>query len=266
MTRQDWISRVSIISLLAVLLGVRASSQAAEIATEPLQGHRHIQGIVEQIKDDQLHINIGEVQPRVIPWKSVRVNGLPDIKVGDIIELRFNAQNALVDYRIGNACGRTGGHDNHTILSGRIAEPLVSGHHTALIRTDDGKELNVEVRTEARSKMGSLPVGIDAVFMLDEANKIVDVNFASEEAAARAGQVFEDKAPLTKAQQNILGIVVKTLASNRITIRTDDGIEQPFEVRPSMRDRIAILPEGKTVVLMIDEANQVADMAVTPTP
>ena len=160
--------------------------------------------------------------------------------------------------------GQTVGHDNHHILNGQIAQPFMIGHHTALIRTEDGKELNFEIRVQARSMMASLPVGIDAVFMVDETNQIVDVNFASQEAAERAGQVFGDKAPVTAAQQNILGTVVKPLADHQITIRTDDGIEQPFEVRPAMRDKIATLPKGKTVVLLIDEANQVTDVVAIP--
>jgi hypothetical protein len=53
--------------------------------------------------------------------------------------------------------------------------------------------------------MASIPVEIDAVFMVDETNKVVDVNFATQEAADRAGQAFEDKAPLTETQQNIFG-------------------------------------------------------------
>ncbi len=160
--------------------------------------------------------------------------------------------------------GQTVGHDNHHILNGQIAQPFVIGHHTALIRTEDGKELNFEIRAQARSMMASLPVGIDAMFMVDEANRIVDVNFASQEAAERAGQVFGDKAPVTAAQQNVFGTVVKPFADHQITIRTDDGIEQPFEVRPAMRDKIATLPKGKTVVLLIDEANQVAEVVAIP--
>ena len=67
--------------------------------------------------------------------------------------------------------------------------------------------------------MESIPVGIDAVFMVDETKKIVDVNFASQEAAERVDQAFEDKAPLTETRQNIFGTSVKTFANNRVTIR-----------------------------------------------
>ena len=112
--------------------------------------------------------------------------------------------------------------------------------------------------------MASIPVGIDAVFMVDETNKIVDVNFASKEAAERAAQMPEQKSSLKGAQQRILGTVVNPLHENRITLRTLDGQEQDFEVRPSQRKRIAALFKGEKIVLLIDEDNQVADVAVPP--
>jgi hypothetical protein len=58
--------------------------------------------------------------------------------------------------------------------------------------------------------------------------------------------------------------VVKPLEESLITIRTREGEEQRFEVRPSMRNRIAALPKGEAVVLLIDGENQVADVAVPP--
>lgn len=266
MTRGRWIIRICIIFSFAAFLGMWPTAYATDNAAELVQGGRHVQGTVEQITHDQFRINIGEVQPRFIPLKSAREKGFSHMKVGDVVELTLNEHNVLVDYHIGNAAGQTGGNDNHTILNGRIAEPLGSDPPTALIRTDEGKEVHLEIRPQARSKMASLPIAIDAVFMLDDTNRIVDVNFASQEAAERAGQGFEDKVPVTGSQQHILGVVVKPLTNNRITIRTDEGAEQRFEVRHSMRDRLATLPKGTMVVLMIDETNHVADVTVPPTP
>jgi hypothetical protein len=100
--------------------------------------------------------------------------------------------------------------------------------------------------------------------MVDETRQIVNVNFASKEAAEQAGQMPEQKSSLKGAQQRVLGTVVNPLEDNRVTIRTVDGQEQPFEVRPSMRKRMASLPKGEKVVLLIDGDNQVADVAVPP--
>lgn len=266
MTRGRWIIRVRIMFSFVAFLGMLPTSYAAENTAELVQGGRHVQGTVEHITHDQLRINIGEVQPRFIPLKIAREKGFSKIKVGDVVELTLNEHNVLVDFHLGNGAGQTGGNDNHTILTGQIAEPVAGDPPTALIRIDEGKEVHLEIGPPARSKMASLPIATDAVFMLDDTNKIVDVNFASQEAAERTGQDFEDKAPVTGSQQHVLGIVVKPLANNRITIRTDDGAEQRFQVQHAMRDRLATLPKGTMVVLMIDETNHVADVTVPPTP
>lgn len=263
MTSRNWVKLAGILSILAICPAGWASGRAGESVAESLQGD---QGTVEKMKGNQVQNKTGENQPRIISLRNSGMQGTSEMQVGDLIDLTFNLSGAVVGYHIVNAVSLTEGSDDHLILKGHIADPFVNSHRTALIRTDDGKELSLDVRPEVRSKMSALPVGIDAVFMLDETNRIVDVNFASEEAAQRAGLAFDDKAPLPVAYQNVLGTIVKTLDNNRIIIRTDDGAEQEFEVRVSMRDKIAGLPNGQSVVLMLDETHKVADMAVTPTP
>jgi translation initiation factor IF-1 len=240
-----------------------AIAAAGESGAPLLQGQRHVKGTVEQIKGGQLQLNIGEGERRFIPLKAAKEKGFPKIKIGDVIELTLNDQNLLVDYHLLDPSGQPVGH-KHQILRGQIAQPLVIGHDRTLIRTEDGKETSYRIRTQARSKMASIPVGVDAVFMVDETNKIVDVNFASKEAAERAGQMPEKKSPLKGAQERVLGTVITPLQESRITIRTVDGQEQHFEVRPSMRKRMAALPKGEKIVLLLDGDNQVADVAVPP--
>jgi hypothetical protein len=150
-------------SILAFPLGAAGNESAAL-----LQGQRHVKGTVEQIKGDQLQLNTGETTPRFIPLKAAREKGFPEIKVGDVIELTINDQNLLVDYHLLDKSGQPVGHDKHHIVQGQIAQPLVIGHDRALIRTEDGKETSYPIRTQARSKMASIPVGIDALFMIDE--------------------------------------------------------------------------------------------------
>lgn len=193
--------------------------------------------------------------------KAAKGKGFPKIKIGGVIELTVNDQNLMVDYHLLDQSGQPVGH-KHQILRGQLAQPLVIGHDRTLIRTEDGKETSYRIRTQARSKMASIPVGVDAVFMVDETNKIVDVTFASKDAAERAGQMPEKKSPLKGAQERVLGTVITPLQESRITIRTRDGQEQHFEVRPSMRKRKAALPKGEKIVLLLDGDNQVADVAV----
>ncbi|WP_447985213.1 hypothetical protein [Nitrospira sp. Nam74] len=264
MIRQPWVRIVSVVSMLAFPLGAMAASQPHEGESKILQGERHVRGTVEEIKGGQLQLNTGEVQPRFIPLKAAKEKGLPEIKIGDVIELTINDQNLLVDYHVVDESGQPLGHTKHQIVKGQIAQPLVIGHDRALIRTEDGKELSFVIRTQARSKMASIPVGVEAVFMVDETNKIVDVNFANKEATEQAGKMFDEKSSPKGAQQRVLGTVMKPMQENRITIRTRDGQEQPFEVRPLMREKMAKLTKGEAVVLLIDGENQVADVAIPP--
>jgi hypothetical protein len=115
-----------------------------------------------------------------------------------------------------------------------------------------------------RSKMASIPVGTEAVFMVDETNKIVDVNFADKKAVDRAGETPDKKSPLKGAQRRVLGTVVEPMAENQIKIRTADGKEHPYEVRSLMREKMGHLSKGEAVVLLIDGENKVVDVAVPP--
>jgi len=205
MARQHGMTIASFVSILMFSGGALAAPGDSDAPT--FQGERHIKGTVEQIKGDQLQLNTGELTPRFIPLIGAREKGFPEIKIGDVIELTVNDQNLLVDYHLLDQSGQPVGDSTHHILQGQIALPLVIGHDRVLIRTKDGKETSYKIRTQARSKMASIPVGVDAVFMLDETNKIVDVNFASKEAAEQAGQMPREKSPLKGAQDRILGTV-----------------------------------------------------------
>lgn len=65
---------------------------------------------------------------------------------------------------------------HHLVVQGRLIEPLAKGHQKATIHNSrSGKEEAHLIRPVARSKVASIPVGIEAVFLIDELNKIVDV-------------------------------------------------------------------------------------------
>ncbi len=53
-----------------------------------------------------------------------------------------------------------------------------------------GQTVAYPVRPQARSKMASMPVGVDAVFLAGETGKIVDVTFGSAEALDQASQEY----------------------------------------------------------------------------
>ncbi|HJU06003.1 MAG TPA: hypothetical protein VJ692_12705 [Nitrospiraceae bacterium] len=199
-------TRVVAMMAMAVLLGApamsaQAASAPADQDTKTLKGERRVLGTVEEVKGDQAKVNTGEVQPRFIPLKASREKGLPEIKEGDRIEITVNEQNLLVDYHLVDQSGHPQAGHEHQIVKGQIAKPMPVGHEEAVIRMKDGQEKSYEVRSQVRSKMASIPVGIDAVFLVDETGKIVDVNFKNEEAAKRAGEVPHQKSPIKGTEE-----------------------------------------------------------------
>jgi len=258
------VSALFMLALPAFPIASMAASGPHDADTKALQGERRVMGTVEEIKSDQIRVNTGEVQPRYIPLNQAKEKGLPGIKKGDALEITVNDQNLIVDYHLVNDTGQPLQHAKHQIVKGQIAQPLVIGHDQAVIRTDEGKELSFVIRSQARSKMASIPIGTDAIFMVDETNKIVDVNFADKETASRAAETPDKKSPLKGAQHRVIGTVVEAMAGNKITIRTASGEEKPYEVRSLMRDKLGKLSKGESVVLLVDGDNKVVDVALPP--
>jgi hypothetical protein len=54
------------------------------------------------------------------------------------------------------------------------------------------------------------------------------------------------------------------LQNNRIAIRTEDGEEQPYEVRPLAQLRVVRLSYGDAVILLVDDEGKVTDVAIPP--
>lgn len=244
--------------LLTAASVAQADSGSQKTSPELLSGERVVIGTVADIKGDQAQIDTGEVQPRFVPMGVRKSKGLPALKKGDRVELTLNDQNLLVDVHL------TGESTHHRVVHGKIAEPLDTGHDEAVIRTSRGKEESYGIRPVARSKVASVPVGMDAVFLIDEMERIVDVTFGSKEAMQQSAELWQKKSPLKGNFDKISGVILKPLEHNRIAIRTDDGKAQQYEVRPFVQTRLKDVAKGQTVVLLVDEENQVGDIALPP--
>ncbi|HKN87215.1 MAG TPA: hypothetical protein VJV04_10175 [Nitrospiraceae bacterium] len=153
---------------------------------------------------------------------------------------------------------------HHCIVRGQLAGPLETGHDKAVIRTAAGTEESHWIRPVARSKVASVPPGVDAVFLIDELDKVVDVVFANREAVQHAAELWQKMTPLKGNLVQVAGVVLKPLLANSITIRTDGGKEQAYEVRPLIQSRVATLSKDDAVVLLVDEENKVTDVAFIP--
>ena len=156
-----------------------AASEVAGIDPQLLSGDRVLLGTVEAIRSDQAKIDTGEEQSRYIPMNVRKDKGLPELKIGDLVEITVNDQNLLVDVH------KAGEASFHRVVRGQLAGPMPTGHDKAVIRTSDGKEESHLIRPVAKSKVASIPVGADVIFLIDELDKIVDVTMGSVESVRR---------------------------------------------------------------------------------
>lgn len=235
-----------------------AASELEETPPQLLSGDRVLLGTVREIRSEQARIDTGEPEPRFIPMGVRKAKGLPELKAGDRIELTVNEQNLLVDAHL------IGESSRHSVVHGQLAGPLETGHDKAVIRTKNGKEESHLVRPVARSKVASVPVGVDAVFLIDELDKIVDVTYGSKEAVLRAAELWQKKTPLKGNLSQVAGKILKPLKDNTIVIRTEDGTEHSYQVRPLIQPRLATLSKGDAAVLLVDDEHRVTDVAFVP--
>lgn len=251
------------LALLAVWGIAAASAADAAFASEKdhhqlLPGDRVLIGTVVEVRSEQARIDTGEGASRFIPMGVRMAKELPALKKGDRVEITLNDQNLLVDVHL------VGESSYHRVVEGQLTQPLVTGHDRAVLRTSRGKEESHFIRPVARSKMASIPVGVDAVFLIDELDRIVDVTFGSKEAVHRAAELWEKKTPLKGNFDRITGVILKPLGNDWIAIRSEDGEEQPYEVRTLAQPRLAKLSKGDAVVLLVDDEGKVTDVAIPP--
>ena len=240
---------------------VSVADAASDVAgTDPqlLSGDRVLLGTVEEIRSDQAKIDTGEEQSRYIPMNVRKDKGLPELKIGDLVEITVNDQNLLVDVH------KAGEASHHRVVRGQLAGPMPTGHDKAVIRTTDGKEESHLIRPVAKSKVASIPVGADVIFLIDELDKIVDVTMGSVESVHRAAELGQQKSPLKGNLNRIVVVVLKPLADNAISIRTEDGKEHSYQVRPLIQPKLATLSKGDAAVILVDEENKVTDVAFMP--
>ena len=244
--------------LVATVPVTHAASEVAGTDAQTLPGNRVLLGTVEDIRSDQAKINIGEEQPRYIPMNVRKDKGLPELQVGDLIEITINDQNLLVDVH------KAGEASHHRVVRGRLAEPMPTGHDKAVIRTTEGKEETHLIRPVAKSKVASIPVGADATFLINELDKIVDVTMGGVESVHRAADLGQQKSPLKGNLEQVTGKILKPLKNNIIVIQTEDGKEHSYQVRSLIQPRLATLSKGDAAVLLVDAENKVTDVAFQP--
>jgi hypothetical protein len=225
---------------------------------QSLEGNRAVLGKVHAVTSGQIKVDIGEVQPRFLPLKEAQEKGFSRITEGENLIIVLNAENLIVDFHPLDTSAA-----DHKVIRGEISQNLPIGQESVVIKSD-GREQSFPIRSQARSKVSAIPVGIGAVFLIDETNQIADATFVNLNATKQAHQQPERKSPIKGAHSKVDGTIVSPLQANHITIKTDSGSEQPFEVRETLHQKMAGLQKGDAVILMVDKDNKVIDLAVPP--
>ncbi len=222
-----------------------------------LSGDRIVIGTVERIAGDQIEVEYPEsLQPRYLPLSQAREKGM-QITKGDKIKMVFNAQHVLVDF---HPLGHVEGH--HQIIKGVIDQQMPVGQEHVVIKTTSGKTSAYTVRPLARSKVASMPVGVDAVFLADETGKIVDVTFGSIEALTQASQEYQQMSNPLAPHARMAGRVLSPLTDKTITIETSDGKTWTYPVRSFLTERVSAFKKGEQLTLLIDSDDQVIDVTL----
>lgn len=221
-----------------------------------LSGNRVVIGTVKSIEGDQIKVQYQDsLQPRFLPLDQAKEKGM-EIKKGDRIKMVFNAEHLLVDF---HPLGHAEGH--HQIVKGVIEQQMPVGQEHVVIKTANGETVSYPVRPLARSKMASMPVGVDAVFLADETGKVVDVTFGSKEAVDQAAQEYQQMSNPKAPHRQINGMVFDPLDNAKITIETSAGTKWTYPARPFVHERLSAFKKGESVTLLLDSDNNVIDVA-----
>lgn len=221
-----------------------------------LSGSRVVIGTVPAINADQIKVDYPDsLQPRYLPLEQARAKGL-ELQEGDKVKMVFNAQHMLVDF---HSLGPVEG--QHEVIRGTIDQQMPVGQEHVVIRTTGGDTKTYAVRPLARSKMASMPVGVDAVFLADETGKIVDVTFGSEDAVDQATHEYQRMSNPIAPHKRINGVVFHPLEQGRITIETSAGTKWTYPVHAFLQGRLNAFKTGESLTLLIDTNNYVIDVS-----
>lgn len=235
------------------------------VVSEPtdqlLPGNQLVLGRINDIRSNQIEIDIGNLQPLFVPLKPAQQKG-QTFKPGDAIVVTINDHNAVVDYHHPDEAS------HHQVLRGRLKTPLTVGLDKAIIETKQGDKSFI-VAERAHGKLSAMPVGPELWFMADETGQLVDAQLASKQAVQESAKL--NKAHIKGAHRQ-MRVVFKGVEApsaggeGRLKI-VQEGREHNLPYRPPL-DKLDRLQAGQDVVLLMDDHGYVLEIAtpeVAPT-
>ena len=219
-----------------------------------LPGNRIVLATVEEVAGDQVKVHTAEVMPRYLSVKQAQEKGFWPLHKGDRLHIVVNDQNMVLGYH------QVGDMGLHRIIYGRLSQPLMVGQEWAAIQPEGKDEQMYRVRALVRSKLAGIPIGLPAVFLIDETNQIMDTAFGSDEALRAAANGWQGSSPKGVNRQ-LAGTIVKAMGNGEVTIRTEHGLDLTVEIRSFLHNKIENVPIGETIILLLDDEDKVADIA-----
>jgi hypothetical protein len=248
---QDALRRQATVQVAVTETHERAIDQITE---ENIPGNRLVAGRVKAIRGQQILIDIGNPQVLYVPLKPAHDKGQV-FKEGDHIVVTMNDHNAVVDYHHVDA------QPDHQVFIGRLVTSLTVGLDKAVIRTDQG-ERSFWIASRARTKLGAIPIGVEAVFLADETGQLVDAQLASMEAVKASGE--NNKANVKGAHAQVRArFKGKTETGMKVAVEKQGERDMP--IRPPLQKLDRLQPD-QDVVLLVDEEGYVVEIATPDLP
>lgn len=151
-----------------------------------------ILGTVQDIKSDEIQVNIGYLEPLFLSVKAAADKGITSIKRGDKLKVVVNDQNEFVDFHEADYPGWD------RVFKGHLLQPLSLGNKWAAIQAKNGANETYEVEVDARITVMNIPVGVPALFLLNKDNLLVDATFGDE------GELLDTLVQWSKERQRVV--------------------------------------------------------------
>lgn len=141
-----------------------------------LPDDRLVHGTVQTVKSGQIQVNIGELMPIVLSVNAASEKRMPSLQPGDKLTLVVSGENEVVDFHLANQPGRD------RVLKGSLLQGMMGDQRWAVIRTTQGVNELYEVAEGARQTVVNIPVGVPALYLLNNERVIIDASFGDERA------------------------------------------------------------------------------------
>jgi hypothetical protein len=227
-----------------------ANLEEARPVSGILSSQRLMTGTITALVDDQIHVNTGDGQPKVLS-KEAGGEEARELRVGDPVEILVNDQNLVVAYQRPSTPPPT------KIFRGSLSQVPRVERDRVVVRLETGKDVSLYVTPDAMSKLGALEIGESADFALDRTYKIVDIQ--------SQGKPREGSSPKSVHRRIDGTYVVMGEGKMRLRTRSDGVISLP--VRPLFQPAIEQLSPSEAISVFLDADGYVIDMArIGPAP